>query len=238
MRVEVLGGVERRRRWSRDDKMRIIEETLAPGAVVTEPRGGTALQRVWCSHWPGDCRVGGTAPCAVQVAATESVQSIQAPAAIPGRKRRGVIEIELGDGKRVSVDENVDADALGRVLDVLSDDPGSEWRQGLDRDRVHRYAPGHARPGSDGSGKALSAIPMPAISISSVGVEAILPRFLADGLGLSLYAKRLDRGKFIWLSASSGAVSISAAQMAYMLEGIDWRNLQLTWRPQSEGSAT
>ena len=29
MRVEVLGGVERRRRWSRDDKMRIIEETLA-----------------------------------------------------------------------------------------------------------------------------------------------------------------------------------------------------------------
>jgi transposase len=24
------------RRWSRDDKMRIIEETLAPGAVVTE----------------------------------------------------------------------------------------------------------------------------------------------------------------------------------------------------------
>jgi transposase len=41
-----------------------------------------------------------------------------------------------------------------------------------------------------------------------------------DGIGLSLYAKRLDRGKFIWPSASDGAVSISAAQMAYMLEGI------------------
>ena len=53
-----------------------------------------------------------------------------------------------------------------------------------------------------------------------------------DGIGLSLYAKRLDRGKFIWPSASDGAVSISAAQMAYMLEGIDWRNPQLTWRPQ------
>ena len=39
-----------------------------------------------------------------------------------------------------------------------------------------------------------------------------------DGIGLSLYAKRLDRGKFIWPSASDGAVSISAAQMAYMLE--------------------
>lgn len=56
-----------------------------------------------------------------------------------------------------------------------------------------------------------------------------------DGLGMSLYAKRLDRGKFIWPSASDGAVSISAAQMAYMPEGIDWRNLQLSWRPQSAG---
>jgi transposase-like protein len=36
MRVEVLGVVERHRRWSRDDKIRIIEETLAPGEVVTE----------------------------------------------------------------------------------------------------------------------------------------------------------------------------------------------------------
>jgi transposase len=56
-----------------------------------------------------------------------------------------------------------------------------------------------------------------------------------DGLGLSLYAKRLDRGRFIWPSAADGAVSISAAQMSYMLEGIDWRNPQHTWRPQSAG---
>jgi transposase len=36
-------------------------------------------------------------------------------------------------------------------------------------------------------------------------------------------------------TGSGGAVSISAAQMAYMLEGIDWRNPQLTWRPESAG---
>ncbi|WP_141384467.1 IS66 family insertion sequence element accessory protein TnpB [Nitrobacter winogradskyi] len=52
---------------------------------------------------------------------------------------------------------------------------------------------------------------------------------------MSLYAKRLDCGKFVWPSATDSAVSISAAQMAYMLEGIDWRNPQLTWRPQSAG---
>ena len=56
-----------------------------------------------------------------------------------------------------------------------------------------------------------------------------------DGLGMSLYAKRLDRGKFIWPATSGDAVSISAAQMAYMLEGIDWRNPQLSWRPLSAG---
>ncbi|WP_369528780.1 IS66 family insertion sequence element accessory protein TnpB [Bradyrhizobium elkanii] len=49
-----------------------------------------------------------------------------------------------------------------------------------------------------------------------------------NGLGIA-------RGKFIWPSASDGAVSISAAQMAYMLEGIDWRNPQLSWRPRSAG---
>jgi len=34
-----------------------------------------------------------------------------------------------------------------------------------------------------------------------------------DGIGLSLYAKRLDRGKFIWPSVVDGAVAITAAQM-------------------------
>ena len=56
-----------------------------------------------------------------------------------------------------------------------------------------------------------------------------------DGLGMSLYAKRLERGRFVWPATSAGAVSISAAQMAYMLEGIDWRNPQQTGRPQSAG---
>ena len=125
MRVEVLGEVERRRRWSRDDKMRIIEETLAPGAVVTEiaRRHGIATSLVFT--WRRRARLatvasGGPRLVPVQVATAETVQSIEAPAAIPARKRRGVIEIDLGDGKRVSVDENVDAEALGRVLDVLS----------------------------------------------------------------------------------------------------------------------
>jgi transposase len=40
---------------------------------------------------------------------------------------------------------------------------------------------------------------------------------------MSLYAKRLERGRFIWPSPADGTVAISAAQLAYMLDGIDWR---------------
>ena len=56
-----------------------------------------------------------------------------------------------------------------------------------------------------------------------------------DGLGTSLYAKRLERGRFPWPSASGEAVSISAAQPGYLLEGIDWRNPVRTWRPSRAG---
>jgi len=56
-----------------------------------------------------------------------------------------------------------------------------------------------------------------------------------DGLGMSLYAKRLERGRFIWPAPVDGAVAITAAQLGYMLEGIDWRNPTHTCRPISAG---
>jgi transposase len=56
-----------------------------------------------------------------------------------------------------------------------------------------------------------------------------------DGVGMSLYARRLERGRFIWPSAAAGVVSIAPSQLAYMLDGIDWRNPQHTWRPTAAG---
>ena len=56
-----------------------------------------------------------------------------------------------------------------------------------------------------------------------------------DGVGMSLYAKRLDRGRFVWPSATDGVVAISASQMACLLKAIDWRNPRTTWRPQAAG---
>jgi transposase len=53
-----------------------------------------------------------------------------------------------------------------------------------------------------------------------------------DGDGLCLFAKRLERGRFIWPQANSGTVSLTAAQLSMLLEGIDWRRPQRTWRPE------
>lgn len=44
-----------------------------------------------------------------------------------------------------------------------------------------------------------------------------------DGDGLCLYAKRLERGRFVWPRAESGTVALSGAQLSMLLEGIDWR---------------
>ena len=56
-----------------------------------------------------------------------------------------------------------------------------------------------------------------------------------DGQGMCLFAKRLDRGRFIWPSAADGVVTISSAQLGYLLEGIDWRMPQRTWQPTAAG---
>ncbi|TQX83515.1 MULTISPECIES: IS66 family insertion sequence element accessory protein TnpB [Rhizobium] len=52
-----------------------------------------------------------------------------------------------------------------------------------------------------------------------------------DGLGACLFTRRLERGRFIWPNVEGGAVTISTAQLSYLLSGIDWRNPQETWRP-------
>ena len=57
----------------------------------------------------------------------------------------------------------------------------------------------------------------------------------SDGQGLCLFAKRLERGRFLWPSTADGMVTISTAQLGYLLEGIDWRMPQKTWRPTAVG---
>jgi transposase len=47
--------------------------------------------------------------------------------------------------------------------------------------------------------------------------------------------KRLEQGRFVWPAAKDGKVSVTAAQLAMLLEGIDWRMPQWTWRSLQVG---
>ena len=56
-----------------------------------------------------------------------------------------------------------------------------------------------------------------------------------NGQGACLFAKRLERGRFVWPSASGGKVTVTPAQLSMLLEGIDWRAPVRTWRPLVAG---
>ena len=56
-----------------------------------------------------------------------------------------------------------------------------------------------------------------------------------DGQGACLFSKRLERGRFVWPSIVDGKLTISTAQLAMLLEGIDWRAPLRTWRPLTAG---
>ena len=132
MRDEILRSGERRRHWSPDEKIQIVAETLAAGAKVSEiaRKHGIAPGRIFAwrrearAKELGDPTAPGLVP--VHVAAPRPTAAMpSAPEEEPPRsarsaaKKTSLIEIDLGGGKRVRVDANVDAAALGRVLDVL-----------------------------------------------------------------------------------------------------------------------
>jgi transposase len=132
MRVAGSASGARRRRWSADDKARIVAETLVPGVTMAEVAGKHAIAASLLYSWrrEASAKEHGATPngslVPVHVAApcpTTGMQSAVAEEpphrARPTAKKTGLIEIDLGGGKRVRVDADVDADALGRVLDVL-----------------------------------------------------------------------------------------------------------------------
>ena len=127
MQVKVLGA-ERRRRWSYDEKVRLVEETLQAGETVcgVARRHGVAhsLLFTWRRQARQGCLGGdaGAALVPVEITArpipvsTSESQSASSPAQ---RAKIGIIEIELGEGCRVRVDRDVDVEALQRVLELL-----------------------------------------------------------------------------------------------------------------------
>jgi transposase len=130
MRGEVLGSVDRRRRWRLEDKVRIVEETLAPGAVICEVARRNGVSPSLVFTWRRQARRGElvTADAVLMPVVVSDAAGAAGGVAVPlspaplrdgASCGRGLIEIELERGRRLRVDRDVDADALARVLDVL-----------------------------------------------------------------------------------------------------------------------
>jgi transposase len=136
--VEIITGRERRRRWSVADKLRILAECDEPGAQVSAVAARHGIYRSLVFQWRRQARDGllvaepmpGFVP--VRLEAPELLSPVErpseaptAPVAAPARRASppprpsAVIEIELPDGVRLRVGEEVGATALRRVLAAL-----------------------------------------------------------------------------------------------------------------------
>jgi transposase len=120
--MEIITGVERRRRWRAEDKRRVLAEAEEPGARTSEVARRHDISRGLLWYWRRQLRQGRLAAADTQVPVFLPLQvSGEVP---PGPVAPAVatdprIEIALPDGTLVRVGADVDAVALRRVLSVL-----------------------------------------------------------------------------------------------------------------------
>ena len=129
--MEIITGVERRRRWRLEEKLRIVAETEQPGSGIAEIARRYEISRGLLWNWRSQVRRGvlGPEPAAVFL----PVRTISEPAGGNGTRHvepssasgpysaasGGKIEITLPDGTSVKVGHDVGLGTLRRVMTVL-----------------------------------------------------------------------------------------------------------------------
>ncbi len=116
-RLEVV-ETGRRRRWSEDEKLRIVAESLRGPRLVSATARQHGISPGLLYTWRRAFRV---KPIGVEDLAPGFVPAIVVPEAQPGtaRSATGRMEIVVAKGRRIIVDAGVDAAALARVIEVL-----------------------------------------------------------------------------------------------------------------------
>jgi transposase len=126
--VTVLSGPERRRRWSTSEKLRIVEESLAPGASVAEVARRYDVHRNLVTLWRRQARTGVLACGPEPMQRREDEVRFAAVSVAPDRQPLtassgtcGAIEIEFAAGARMRITGAVDAATLTAVVAALTD---------------------------------------------------------------------------------------------------------------------
>jgi transposase len=120
--IERLEVVEtgRRRRWSDDEKLRIVLESLETPRAISSTARRHGISRSLLMTWRRAFRPEPLGPDVLQNGfARAVVATAETIAAEPGARASGRMVIEIGKDRRIIVDAGVDAAALGRVLAIL-----------------------------------------------------------------------------------------------------------------------
>ena len=133
--VEIITGRERRRRWSIEDKLRIVAETQEAGARVSAVAARNGLCESLLFAWRRQVREGTLVASEPPMFVAVRTLAVASPAAVEpshpeprpmprstaarSTPASGLMEIELGDGRQVRVGSDVNLAALRRVLRAL-----------------------------------------------------------------------------------------------------------------------
>jgi transposase len=123
--MEIITGVERRRRWRDEEKLRILAELEEPGVRFNDVARRHDVSRGLLWQWRDAQRRGklvaeapGFLPLRIvpELSAPEPQGSVAAASIDPGNQADSRIEIVLPDGTAVRVAEGISAAALRRVM--------------------------------------------------------------------------------------------------------------------------
>ncbi len=117
--IEIVTGRERRRRWSVEEKLRMVAATYEPGACVKQVAASHDIYPGLLFTWRRQVREGTLTPAAMPLFLP--VRAAPAPVVTdkPGSRPIGQIEVELRDGSRVRFDASVSLASLRRVIAAL-----------------------------------------------------------------------------------------------------------------------
>ena len=119
--VEVITSVQRRRRWSRAEKERIVAAALEPGAVASEVAREAGIHASQLFRWRQEFCKQTPAPAvftAVAIAPEPAMAALPPPE--PSPQRAGTVEIEFATGGRMRISGSVDAATVSALIRALA----------------------------------------------------------------------------------------------------------------------
>jgi len=127
---EIISRVERRRRWTAEQKVKVLTEALEPGATVSAVADRNGISRSQLYAWikrarkgdiPGISLNGSQKPlfAPVRIAAVPTLPTPPAPAAAHPQRRPGTIEIALTNGRVVRAEEGIEPARLACLVAAL-----------------------------------------------------------------------------------------------------------------------